>query len=309
MVKFNIGDVVLNLLKKNLVAILCGITIIVIFFNLNKISNRLTASLVKQPIKVLEKGNIYQKNYDFIFAKNTEDFMPFGYNDIVNIYYTLINKGIKNFSFYCPSEYKECLNDIDKISNENEGILTYLNYFVHPFNSFENILTSVGLNGEINITINYLYTDEEIKEINKKVDQIIEENITNEMTDYEKIKVIHDYIINHTKYDVEQNEKGSSPYLSYKAYGPLLQGYATCNGYTDAMAIFLTNFNIKNFKVATELIQEDASGHVWNGVYLAEKNKWLHLDLTWDDPVDNPDTPNGKDYLQHLKKLIKEKLK
>ena len=57
---------------------------------------------------------------------------------------------------------------------------------------------------------------------------------------YDQIKTMHDYIINHTKYDVDRNENGESKYLSYLAYGPLFEGYATCNGYTDLMAIFLS---------------------------------------------------------------------
>ena len=97
---------------------------------------------------------------------------------------------------------------------------------------------------------------------------------------------------------MERNKEDVSKYNSYKAYGPLLEGYATCNGYTDAMALFLTKMGIKNFKVATELMQEDISGHVWNAVYL--DGKWVHLDLTWDDPVSD----DGKDYLQHKYFLI-----
>ena len=75
---------------------------------------------------------------------------------------------------------------------------------------------------------------------------------------------------------------------------------ATCNGYTDLMAIFLTKFNIKNYKIATtkESISSSSNGHIWNAVYL--NNQWLHLDLTWDDPVSD----DGKDYLYHKYFLI-----
>ena len=52
------------------------------------------------------------------------------------------------------------------------------------------------------------------------------------------------------------------------------------------MSIFLNRFNINNYKIASE-------EHIWNLVYL--NNNWLHLDLTWDDPVSN----DGKDYLFH----------
>ena len=52
----------------------------------------------------------------------------------------------------------------------------------------------------------------------------------------------------------------------------MIQGYGTCNGYADAMAIFLDKLNIINYKIS-----------IWNLVYL--DGKWYHLDLTWDDPI------------------------
>ena len=42
------------------------------------------------------------------------------------------------------------------------------------------------------------------------------------------------------------------------------------------MAIFLNRLRVPNFKVSSEK-------HVWNAVYIYDK--WLNLDLTWDDPV------------------------
>ena len=44
------------------------------------------------------------------------------------------------------------------------------------------------------------------------------------------------------------------------------------------MAIFLNKMNIPNYRISSV-------NHVWNLVYL--DGKWLHLDLTWDDPVVN----------------------
>lgn len=287
----------MKLLKKTLVPFLCIGLLLFTFFHLDSISDRLALALEKNPVVVLEKGNLYEKKDDFTYVQNTEDFVPLSYQDLLNIYYTITNHGFKTFTFYCPSEYKDCLNDVEKISNDPE-ILTNINNFVHPYNGFSNIRTIISESGEINITVTYLYSEEETRQINAKVDAIYEEIIDEEMDTYEKIKNIHDYIINHTKYDVERNTSDASKYNSYKAYGPLLEGYATCNGYTDAMALFLTKMGIPNFKVATELMQQDISGHVWNAVYL--DGKWLHLDLTWDDPVSD----DGKDYLQHKYFLI-----
>ena len=42
------------------------------------------------------------------------------------------------------------------------------------------------------------------------------------------------------------------------------------------MSLFLDKLNILNTRVATK-------DHVWNALY--NNGKWLHIDLTWDDPV------------------------
>lgn len=278
-------------------AILCSILVLYVAFHIDTITDFVAKTLEKNSKVITPNSNDYAKNDDFLYVQITEDFIPLSYNDLLNIFYTITNNGYETFTFYCPSEYKDCLDDVSKISNDPET-LTYINNFVHPYNSFSNIRTIISESGEINVTINYLYTKEEINKINKVVDEIYTSLIKNDMSEYDKIKTIHDYIINHSKYDVERNKNNNSKYLSYKAYGPLIEGYATCSGYTDAMAIFLEKMNIKNFKIATELMQEDASGHVWNALYL--DNSWLHLDLTWDDPVSD----DGKDYLQHKYFLI-----
>lgn len=286
--------------KKNGFAILCSLLFLGVVFNLDFFVNHVVQLLKKNPDIVAPKANDYKKEDDFLYVQNTNDFIPFSYQDLLNIFYTITNSGYKTFTFYCPSEYSDCLDDVSTISNDPE-ILTYINNFVHPYNSFSNMQTIISESGEINVTLNYLYTDEEIQKIDDAANKIYNSLLTNEMSDYDKIKTIHDYIVNHTKYDVERNNTNSSVYLSYKAYGPLVEGYATCSGYTDAMAIFLEKMHIKNFKIATELMQENVSGHVWNALYL--NDHWVHLDLTWDDPVSD----DGKDYLQHKYFLISTK--
>ena len=41
---------------------------------------------------------------------------PENFDDILNIFYTVINSGQETFSFYCPDEYEECTNDIKKLA-------------------------------------------------------------------------------------------------------------------------------------------------------------------------------------------------
>ena len=280
-----------------LVTLVCSILILIVILNLNKINNFLANILEENPTIVLDSKNTYALNESFNYVQTTKDFNPLSKQDLKNIIYTVVDSGWKNFTFYCPDEYIKCIEDITNITNDQE-ILTHLNNFVNPYNSFSNIKTIISESGEITFNINYLYDQDKINLIDKKVNEIIQNNITDDMDDYEKIKVIHDHIINNSKYDVKRNNENTSQYDSYTAYGPLIEGYATCNGYTDAMAIFLNKFGYKNFKIATTPDDENLTGHIWNAVYI--NDRWVHLDVTWDDPV----SENGQDYLLYKYFLI-----
>lgn len=286
-------------MKKLIIPIICIILIAVTIIYLGPITDTIANAISDEPVLVIKDSNEYTKDLDYLFVQRTKDFIPYSYQDLLNIYYTVINNGWDKFTFYCPSEYTDCLSDASDISSD-ELILTHLNNYVHPFNSFTNVKTSLNENGEITLTVYYLYDDAEIEQINAKVDELINLLLTDDMDDYEKIKTIHDYIINNTKYDIERNEENTSKYNSYTAYGPLFEGFATCNGYTDLMAIFLTKLGYNNYKVATtpEEMTNSSTGHIWNAVFF--ENKWLHIDLTWDDPVSN----DNRDYLFYTYFLV-----
>ena len=282
-------------MKKLLTPIICLICILVVLLNIDSITDRIIFFLNQTSTTKIEIKNSYYKSNNYIFVSNTDNFTPYGIEDILNIMYSIINSGTTNFTFYCPKEYTNCVNDMKEITKD-KTLLTHLNNFVHPFNSFSSIEASISDSGEIIIKVNYLYTEEETEQIEAKVKELINTLITPDITeDYDKIKTIHDYIINNTKYDLENSDEMKS----HKAYGPLFNNVATCNGYTDLMAIFLTEMGYDNYKVATtEEIGDNTEGHVWNAVKI--DNIWYHLDLTWDDPVSS----DGEDYLYHKYFLI-----
>lgn len=244
---------------------------------------------------VLEK-NEYYRDYNFDFVKNTTDFSPKNKNDLYNIYYTVINSGTNKFTFYCNNKYKECVNDVKELANDR-GLLSDINNFVHPYNSFKNIETEYNNYGKITIKISHAYTQNEIEMISNKVKNLKDELIgNNNLSDVEKIKIYHDYIINNNKYDSLRSDNGIIKYKSDIAYGPLFEGYAICGGYTDLMSIFLEDLNIKNYRLSS-------INHVWNALYI--NGNWLNLDLTWDDPVtsDSTDIIDHKFFLITTKKL------
>ena len=116
-----------------------------------------------------------------------------------------------------------------------------------------------------------------INEINKVVDDYISKNISSSLKDSEKLKLVHDFIIDNTKYDkLKVDNIDDETYNSENAYGVLIEHYGICSGYADTMAIFLNKLGIINYKISND-------EHIWNLAYV--DNKWVHIDLTWDDPV------------------------
>ena len=213
--------------------------------------------------------------------------------EIMNSIYYLINSGVTKSERYCAKDYKNCYTDMEAISSDT-NMLSILNNYVHPFNSFDSIIFNFDDN-IIKVEIKHTYTDEEIKELNAKVDEIIKKTITNEMSTKDKIKAIHDYIINHTEYDTLKTKNiNDTTYHSNTAYGVLIEGYGICSGYSDAMKLFLDKLNIINYKISNDQ-------HIWNLVYL--DGTWLHLDLTWDDPVSDKNITRDNYFLISTKTL------
>lgn len=246
----------------------------------------------KQAVNIGQK-NEYYRDYNFLYVKNTDNFSPNSKEDIMNIFYTAINAGKNSFTFYCPKEYKMCLNDVKDLAN-NQDQLSDINNFVHPFNGFSHIETEYDTLGRVTINIMKSYNKNDILMINNQVDSLFGKLVNPSLPLEDNIKAIHDYIINNTKYDSLRAENNTKNYKSDIAYGPIFQGYALCGGYTDLMQLFLEKLDVKSFKVSS-------NSHVWNAVYI--NDKWYHLDLTWDDPVSD----DGRDYLDDSYFLIDTK--
>lgn len=224
--------------------------------------------------------NEYTKNNEFGLVRETSSFKPNGKEEFNDILYTILNSGMEDFSFYCMSGYDECANDFNEYI-QSSNYVEAINNYVHPFNSFNNISVTINNFNKIEIHIDKLYTNEEINYINGFINSFIKNNIKLNMSNIDKIKVFHDYIINNTKYDENYDlfsDKDNYPTQPYNAYGLLTEKKAICSGYTDIMAIFLDKLGIPNYKIASD-------EHVWNYVYV--NDAWYHLDLTWDDPVND----------------------
>lgn len=225
--------------------------------------------------EIVLKENEYYLDRDFEFVQNYDDEVH-NYTELLNYIYHVVNTGSKEGTGYCVREYKNCAKDLEEIGN-NKELLSTINNFVHPYNSFSSIIFTYNTKGEFDIKVNKIYSEENIVKINEVVDKVIKENIVDTMTTTQKLKIIHDYIIDNTKYDTLKSKNiNDMTYKSNTAIGVLLEGYGICSGYSDAMGIFLDKLGIDNYKISNDT-------HIWNLVKV--NNKWLHIDLTWDDPI------------------------
>lgn len=119
--------------------------------------------------------------------------------------------------------------------------------------------------------------EKKAKKLYAVVKDIMDNQITAGMSDYEKELALHDYVTSHCVYSEDADQESDSDI--YRAYGALVNGNAVCNGYAEAMQILLLCADINSKFVTGKAENID---HAWNLVEL--DGKWYHLDATWDDP-------------------------
>ncbi len=259
-------------IKNILYTILLMLIVYFIYINLDDITKDLKALIISKNDLVIKEPNSYKVDYTFENFNYKISYVPYNKEELIDIYFNVLNNGYNEFTFYCPKEYKSCTKDVESIGNDSK-LMSNINNYVHPYNSFKTIKTKVSSSNEITLEIQKKYSEEKINKINELVNNVISELDLNNIDDLTKIERIHNYILNHTVYD-----KNTNNFDINSAYGSLIEGHAVCSGYADAFSIFMNIYKIPNIRVSSE-------NHLWNLVYI--NGKWLHIDLTWDDSENN----------------------
>ena len=112
--------------------------------------------------------------------------------------------------------------------------------------------------------------------------------IVKETSDFDKELLIHDAIIDSCRYT------DSDKLIASSAYGVLVNGSASCEGYAKAAKLLLDKAGIENYVITGTAKREDGAseGHMWNVVFI--DGKPYNLDLTWDDPIGEGVTQNKR---------------
>ena len=120
---------------------------------------------------------------------------------------------------------------------------------------------------------------------------VIDSIITPGMTDYDKIRAVHDWIVENTYYDVVNYYAGTVPNESYNVEGVMVNHRAVCDGYSKTFECFMDALGIECERITGTANNGSTSGsHAWNRVRL--NGEWYYIDVTWDDPARGPSFPD-----------------
>ena len=146
----------ITVLKRFFLPFVSLLALMFVILNLDNLTDLFAQFITITPTVVVQPVNEYQKSTSFLFVQETSDYIPLSKGDIKNIFYTIVNNGWDEFTFYCPNEYIDCLSDVKEIS-QDQDLLTHLNNFVHPYNGFSNVKTEISETGEVTVYIQYFY--------------------------------------------------------------------------------------------------------------------------------------------------------
>lgn len=154
--------------------------------------------------------------------------------------------------------------------------------------SFDGISVTVRnqeiLKMDVTYTLTWGETKEESKRVKKFCDEVVKERITSDMTDEEKIKTLHDYVVSNFQYATEELEN-KDPSIYYPIY-MIENGKGVCQAYTALFNRLMESAGMgdKELAVRHDSFADNGSGrigHAWNMVNIG--GKWYHIDTTWDD--------------------------
>ncbi|MCL1975042.1 MAG: hypothetical protein FWG61_02625 [Firmicutes bacterium] len=142
--------------------------------------------------------------------------------------------------------------------------------------------------------LNYQFINTWVNKMNEILSACLDEG----MSEREKVKALHDYLILNTTYDSSFEEGWEG--LPHNPGTVFIENRGVCDAYAAAFKIMLNAAGIECIVVPGEAYGE---GHAWNQVKIDDK--WYNIDVTWDDP-DNGSRINYDYYCISDSKMYKD---
>lgn len=213
------------------------------------------------------------------------------------IYYTTDGKTPTNKSKKYKNPVKissDCVLRAVAIKNGVKSKELICNYTIEDYSDITDDIVRYQTAIENNKVDRLSETDQEIC---AAVQKVISALITADMTDYDKVKTIHDFVINTCAYDTSTEDPYALPDSSFSIEGVIIKEVAVCQGYAETFKLFMNLLDVENqFVIGTA----DGISHAWNLVKI--DGNWYHVDTTWDDPT----TEDGTQMLRYDYFLISD---
>ena len=167
------------------------------------------------------------------------------------------------------------IQDDPSTSDDADYLVGNIDYSVKDFTY------SVDGDNVLTFSLPYFETLDQTKYVNEHVPQILSELGVAGMSNYQKVKTIHDYVCKLITY------KSSDDPIVSTMYGAITPPHqALCNSYSLTLYKLLVEAGIPCKYIGGKAgTGRDAGGHAWNIVALGDH--WYCVDATWDDDGDS----------------------
>lgn len=241
-------------------------------YSLTKVKTNLQRNLEGKTIEQLLEEELYVKKvYGEIYEiSNEQQFEEF-------IKQRMIEKDSTVGAIYLGKEMPA------KLIEETYERIKYENDLIHStFEGFEYGIEQITAGFFIDFRNQFLINNQREAMANKKIDEMYASFAPQleGLSDYEKIKKIYEFVMNHMRYSV------GSLYDDHTVVG-FVNGKGVCQAYAIGLYILLEKAGIEARYVFGPLNADLINAytrythHVWNMVKL--EGQWYHLDATWDD--------------------------
>lgn len=122
------------------------------------------------------------------------------------------------------------------------------------------------------IHLEYTESKEQLKIVDERVRMIIASLVSGKESEAEKVRLVHDWIVDNVEYDSSLEKR--------TAYDALTEGITVCRGYASLMYKMLLECGVDCSIVCG--CSKSGGAHAWNLVKM-DDGKWYWMDVTWND--------------------------
>lgn len=163
-------------------------------------------------------------------------------------------------------------DDVDRVfqlvMNDHPELFYVQGYSMSKYTT-NGVVTSISLSGK------YTKTPEEKAAAETQIESYVNQCLQNAPktgSDYEKVKYVYEYLVQHTEYDItaEDNQNICSVFIG---------GKSVCQGYAKATQYLLNQLDVDCTLVSG--VVRNGDSHAWN--LACVDGTWCYIDTTWGD--------------------------